>query len=275
MLNQWTLNSSPLNSSVSQNQSWSVVLDDIIFDGYGLQNTNIVVSDANFWENPTTDLQTYRNPKSDWGAVIDRFYSERNIKISGTLYGSSSDDLNDRIDTLKKVLSKKEWYLDVKFNDTYRRVKATMINTDIIQRKHYDITRCKFSISFKALEPFRYNKDMDYKMRENVSTAISEDITNTWSVYSEPVINMSFKSATSVNQIILSIGTKQITINEDIVANDIIEIDSINKKVMLNNDEVDFDGWFPVLQAGVNILSMTTTGTFLMDLVVLQRKNWL
>lgn len=274
MFNSWLFGWLLFWSWVSS-QAQSEVLDNIIFEWYWLQNSNIITSETNFWNLPKIDLLTYRTPKSDWWWVIDRFYAERDIKLSWVIYWSDTEDLEDRIDAFKNVFSKKTWYLDFKVNWVYRRTKVSLINSDIIDRRHYDITRAKFDLTFKAMEVFRYEKDHVYKAFFGTTTNINEDITNTGSIYSDPVINILVNSATTVTQIKAKIWTKQITINQTISAWDIIEIDWINKQVTINWTPVDYLGSFPVIDSWVNLFDFQSNWTFDYDIVVLYRKNYL
>ena len=43
----------------------SLVTDDIIFNDYGLQNNNIIISNTDFWDYPNIALNTYINPIVD------------------------------------------------------------------------------------------------------------------------------------------------------------------------------------------------------------------
>jgi hypothetical protein len=56
-------------------------MDDIIFNGFGLQNQNFVTNTINFRNMPKINLLTYDNPKNDGGGVLDRFYKQRTITL--------------------------------------------------------------------------------------------------------------------------------------------------------------------------------------------------
>lgn len=56
---------------------------------------------------PKINLLTYDNPKNDGGGVLDRFYKQRTINLAGSIIGKDSEDIENKIDALKKALSVK------------------------------------------------------------------------------------------------------------------------------------------------------------------------
>ena len=56
---------------------------------------------------PKINLLTYDNPKNDGGGVLDRFYKQRTINLAGSIIGADSEDIENKIDALKKALSVK------------------------------------------------------------------------------------------------------------------------------------------------------------------------
>lgn len=269
----WHFNSILLNGG--KKGAWAVGQDDIIFNGFGLQNQNFVTSDVNFWNMPKINLLTYDNPKNDGWGVLDRFYKQRTITLSGSILGEDSTDIENKIDSLKKALSIKTWYLDFKVNGVYRRILCSLTNSDIISRAHYDVDKGKFKLTFTAMDPFWSEKTWASKTFTSVNAEINEDIYNAGSQYSNPVINILVNSASSVTQIKVKIGDNEIVINNAITTWDIVEINTISKEVTINGSSIDFGGKFPKLEAGVNNLNVKSNGTYNFDIAVLFSKNYL
>lgn len=190
--------------------AWQIT-DDLIFNGLWLQNQYIITSKIDFWNMPKTNLLTYTNPKSDWWGVLDRFFKERTITIEGVILWTDATDLETRIDAIKKALAVKTWYLQMKIKGTYRRIIATLTNQDIFDRKHSDITRAPFKLTFKAMQPFRREKDWENYLFEDVNQEVNEDLYNSGSEYSEPIINMLVNSASGTNEIQVWIWSNIIT----------------------------------------------------------------
>ena len=74
--------------------AWAGV-DDIVFNWFWLQNSNYMVTEVNVWNMPKINLLTYDNPKNDWWWVLDRFYKQRTINLSGWVKWTDSDDIEE------------------------------------------------------------------------------------------------------------------------------------------------------------------------------------
>lgn len=274
MPNLAQFNQNLLNSgAIRVGASW--ISDSIIFNDFWLQNDHFITNKINFRNMPSVDLLTYSNPKDDWWWVLDRFYKTRAITMEWTILWDSAEDLENRIDSLKKALSVKTWYLQMKVWNKYRRILCSLVNQDIIDRSHYDITRGKFRFTFNALDPFRSEKEWESKLFSWVNANINEDIINDWSQYSNPIINILVNSATSVSQLKNKIWTNELIINQSLNPWDIFEINSIAKTVSINWNSVDFSWRFPNFASWLNTYSMTCDGTFNFDIAILFPKNYL
>ena len=249
--------------------------DDIIFNGFWLQNENFVTSEINFWNMPKINVLTYDNPKNDWWWVLDRFYKQRTITLSWSIIWTDSNDIENKIDSLKKALSVKTWYLDFKNKWTYRRILCTLTNSDIINREHYDIDHWKFKLTFTAQDPFWSEKTRDFSTFSWVNAEINEDITNEWSEYSNPIINILVNSCSETNQIKVKIWNDEIKIETPISTGDVIEINTAKKNCTINSQSVDFSGRFQKLQAGLNSFRVISNWTYNFDIAVLYSKNYL
>lgn len=274
MANFGRFNSSLFNAGVRTSQgAW---LDDIIFNGFWLQNKHFITEKANPRDMPSISLLTYSNPKDDGGGLLDRFYKQRTITLRGHILGDSLQDTDYRIDTLKKALSVKEWYLDRKMGDgTYRRILCTLTNTNIIDREHYDREHGAYTLTFRAEQPFRQEKVRSSYNFSEITDEINEDIYNQGSEYSNPIINILVSGANNCNKVIVWIGETKIEIDHSLEEDDIIDINTDEKVVLLNNNSIDFNGRFPKLLAGVNTLNVQANGTFNFDVSVLFPKNYL
>lgn len=274
MPNFGRFNSNLFNAGVRLNSSAG--LDDIIFNGFGLQNKHFITSDANVWNMPNIQLLTYTNPKSDGGGLLDRFYKQRTITLRGHIIGDNREDTDNRIDSLKKALSIKEWYLDWKMADgSYRRILCTLTNSEIIDREHYDKEHGAYTLTFRAEKPFRQEKVRGSSLFEGVSAEINEDIFNEGSQYSNPIINILVNSASNCNEITIGIGGVELVINQSVSDGDILDINTEDKVVNLNGNSVDFNGRFPRLEAGISTLNLVANGTYNFDVSVLYPKNYL
>jgi hypothetical protein len=108
-----------------------------------------------------------------------------------------------------------------------------------------------------------------------VNDDINWDINNEWSEYSYPIINILVNAASSTNQITITIWDNSIEINKSLSANDIIDINTEEKTVLVNGVSTDFTGKFPRLSAGLNIMNFEANWTFNFDISILFPKNYL
>lgn len=273
MANQWKFNQILFNwwrkrQSASQ-------LDDLIFNWFWLQNENFITTKVNVWNMPNINLLTYTNPKSDWWWLLDRFYKDRTITIIGHIMWNSLEHTQQLIDSLKKALSTKQWYIDFKVWETYRRILCTLTNSDIINRESYDVNHATYSLTFRAEKPFRSEKKRESELFENVSDEINEWIYNEWSEYSNPIINIVVNSASWTDELNITIWENTITINQTLNEWDIIDINTDEKIVLLNTQSIDFSWKFPRLEAWWNIFTVDANWTFNFDVSVLYSKNYL
>lgn len=271
-------NTSRFNTSLFNGRDAGAVLretDTLIFNGFWLQNQYFITTDVNVWNMPNINLLTYSNPKSDWGGLLDRYYKERTITVKGHINWSTNEEIEDRIDSLKKAISVKQWYLEFKFWERYRRILCTLTNSNVVSRANYEVSHWQFELSFKAEKPFWSEKEPYSQLIENVNDEINEDIFNEWSQYTRPKINFVFNQASWVNDIKLTIWNDTLSITETISRGDILNIDTELKTITLNWTWIDFEWRFPRLEAGVNTLNVVVNGTYNCDISILFPKNFL
>lgn len=269
----WHFNSILFNWG-ARGTSWAGI-DDIVFNWFGLQNTSFITSKINFRNMPKINLLTYENPKNDWGGLLDRFYKQRTITMSGSIIGTDSYDIETKIDNLKKALSVKTGYLEFKVKGVYRRILCSLSNSDIVNRNSYDVDHWKFDLTFIAQEPFWSEKTWSSRTFNGVNAEINEDINNEGSEYSNPIINILVNSASSTNEIKVKIWDNEIVINNTITTWDVVEVNTASKLVTINTNSVDFSWKFPKLEAWLNTLTVKSNGTYDYDIAILFSKNYL
>lgn len=274
MPNFWRFNQTLFNA-------WSVVQgargkDSLIFNWFWLQNDYFITTKVNVWNMPNINLLTYTNPKSDWGGLLDRFYKQRNINVEGHIIGNSLEHTQQLIDNLKTALSEKQGYLDFQMPDwVYRRILCTLTNADIINRESYDIEHASYKLTFRAENPFWSEIAWSSSLFEQVNDEINETIYNEWSEYSNPIINIVVYTATSCNEVVITIWENTLTINQTLNIWDVLNINTDEKMITLNDNSIDFSWKFPKLEAWTNTFTLQANWTYLFDVSVLYPKNYL
>lgn len=248
--------------------------DAIVFDGYGLQNANIITSNINYDDLLSIELNSFKYPRENGGGVLSKFYRGREIKLEITVKSDTGQNFNTLMDTVKKNLRKTEGYLSILVNTERRRIKATCTKFDT-KREYYNITFCKIDVTFTTLEPFFYAETkQSYNFLGKTGT-FSEEVTNLGSTDSLPVFYHIFGAGSAVTNVAFTAFSRTLSIANTFAANDILIIDAVNKSVTKNGVEIDYTGAFPVFPPGSNPFTTSYTGTVLADVTLIQDKNYL
>jgi len=237
--------------------------EDISFNGYGLQNSNILTSSIDI-EQIDRDFQTVAVPNGNGQILNSDYWRGKEIKISGTLLADSRESLEALVFNFKKELSIQSKNFDRVMGDGSKRrfiCTATKINVDASQ--HWAITRATFSVTFTVLVPFGQNTAYTAKSSTVSDLIFSEILENDGNADGSPVWILIVTSATDVTAINIKNNTtdEEIEITESISAGEVIIIDSENKEVTVDGTEIDFDGQFPILDPESNSYTITVTGT--------------
>ena len=157
----------------------------------------------NYDSMPSRDFETNKRPRADGEIINGVFYRNKIIKARGFITKTTETLLNEEIDDMKKYLKASEANLDIKVNGEIRRAVATLVNTDaIFDREHWQLTYIPFNLQFKTVEPFM--KDINYTSQSlltHTTLTFNEDVENTGTVFSRPVIILNFSAANGVTAI--------------------------------------------------------------------------
>lgn len=255
----------------------STITDDIIFNSFWLQNANIITSFKDDYNLPRIDLNTYENPVIDWGWILNRKYTDKDITLKWVLLADTASLLQTLIDNFKLKTSEIEWYLEIKVDWIYRRTKATCIKSNLFDKKNYDITRCPFEITFKTLEPFFYLRSDETVLEAWVTNDITVDISYSGTARSYPKMLFAFNAGnTGVTQVAITLNGKTITISDTFINWDVMIVNCETKSVLVNGVDTDYDWVFPNLEYWTNIIETVFTKTTLnVDMSFLYAKNYL
>ena len=257
------------NSKVFNTQGFAVSLadvDDIIFNDYGLQNTDIVTQILIQDSTPDRDFGVSAVPRGDGQIITGDFWRRKNIQIKGVIHKSTNALLEAELDAMKKALAVAEGILDVKIAGVTRRYIATLTNGQNMfdERKGYHVTFCPFQAEFVSCEP--YGKSVDYNASGFLATSslvLNEEVTNSGTVHAKPVVILNLTAANSVTAISFKNNTtgEEIKVTMSLNAGDYLKFDSEQMEVTVNGVVQDYTGSFPSLATGANSFTITVTGT--------------
>lgn len=249
--------------------------DDIIFDGYSLQNIHFITSRLDYDDLWTIELNSFKFPRSNGGGVLSKYYRGRTIKLTGSIKADTEFNFNVLLDEVKKNTRKTEGLLEITINWEVRQILATV--TDLsYNRDHYHITYSPITITFQTAEPFFYAKQ-DQILGVLAKTAtFTEEMTHDGCAESNPNVIMSFWSWSAVTAVSFTDPDGRIlTVSTSLVNSDILVIDCEQKIVTKNSVEIDYTGAFPIFSPGTNNFTITITWTVLVDTTISLPKNYL
>ena len=284
MLNTQPLNTAQLNSLTPTPEGEGVVLyDDLEFNGYSLQpgDGTIVTETIECDSAPTRETPNYSIPRYDGGAFLGDYFRQRRVFARGIISRATSALLEVALDEFKQAMTLREGNLDRKQPGTgaVRRCRATLVNTDAMfsRREGFHITFCPFDLEFLCLEPMWHDVDYTETVLENIELVggYGFGAENDGTYKTQPVLIAIVESAAAATGISLRNETngESISVTANLVAGDIVIIDSELKSFTINGVEVDYSGAFLEIPTGANDLTLTATGTSLVATVTLKFKN--
>lgn len=255
-----TTNYNALASNIS-----ALSLGAIVFNGYSLQNTDIVTQFLVHDNMPDRDFDTGAIPRADGEFILGDFWRKKEVEVNGFIRKTTSSELEAEIDAMKKALAVPEANLDVTVDGIVRRYVATLINGASLfsERKNFHITFIPFSARFSCSAPFAVLTTYDSTVRyDQTSLALNEQIDNAGTVRSKSVLILDFSAASSITAINYRNNTRgeEIELTKNINAGDYIVFDGENLEVTVNGAVQDYDGIFPLLDTGANSITITLTG---------------
>ena len=261
-------NSSLFNASLFNGEPIAGVTppDDIVFNGYGLQNSEIISSLADHDSAARREIRKNRNPREDGMKIETDNYRAKVLSVRGVILKSTVALLEDEIDQMKKYLSAQNGQLEIRAASGLKRIwDANVINFDsIFSRDSGDITRAPYSIRFECLESFGRSEDRQIESATAVTSATKNyELWNGGSYKTKPIFTIAFDAASAVSKVNIKNNTtgKEIEITRTFAASELLEVNGETKEVTVDSSAVDFDGFFFDLETGANSITITLTST--------------
>jgi len=249
----------------------------ITFDGTSLNSGNYITRKLTHDEATEKDLFAYNLTRERGAIIVNSDYKFKKIVLEGIVKGTSADDLEQNLDTFKATLAEQEKHLDIQYASGTRRYVATATQIVII-RDFYHLNYAPFTVELFIASGA--GKDTTSTSYSTYSIDISslEDATFSIGGTLPPpcTIELVFNAADTVTTTEVTINGDRITIDEVISADDILIIDTVNKKVTINGAEKDYTGRFPRLLIGTNTYLIDISSvSHEYDLQIQYTKNYL
>jgi len=233
--------------------------DNITFNSFDLQDSNYLTRDIRHRKMANKTLVSRNTLRDGKREILDTWYTEKEIEVSGWIIGSSSSDLRTKIDNLKENLRTEEGNLDIDYGGNTLRYKATVRSLDIPE-EHYHITQVPFTIVFSA-EPWGKATSTSSETWSSISSSTytnSINITGSHSPF--PLIQITANKLMSTTVKVENETTGdwiQTSSTQSISTNSVIEIDIENQTFQLDSVDIDFDGVFPSFEPNTNSIKVT------------------
>lgn len=248
----------------------------ITFDSNNLQtyspatHVGIITNGIEHTNLPDKDIALFALANTNQSVIPYVGYPVKKITIKGAIVGSTSADVDSRIDSFKQYFLGKDKNLDIEYNGTTRRYCAT-VNTISVQRQQKALW-AEFQIEFICTLPFGKNTAATTALNQSGRTNSGYTDPYTFlgtAPFQLPVFTITYSAVTggaSFVQIGNSGNGQSIMITDQTwAAADVLEIDVANRTVKKNGVEIDFLGAFPEFAPGAQNFSYSdgfTTRTF-------------
>lgn len=160
-------------------------------------------------------------------------------------------------------------------NGVYRRTRATVTSSSIIEREHYHNTFVPFQITFQTQDPFQYLIASKSVTETDIATDWNIEFSYNGNAVSYPKVYLIFGEVTGTENISMELNDRKVVVNESITTGDVLLLDCAEKKARLGVVEVDYTGVFPDMQNGSNLFQFEIDGTYNVDITIIYQEKYL
>lgn len=242
------------------------------YNWYAFGTSTFVLKNIPNFQSATNILyDTYNVALAHWGWANWYYIKPKRLVVEWTLHASSASELEDAVDSLKYAMLQ-NWKILTYTKPNWVILNATASCTNLdVKRSKYHITYVPVSIEFTILDPFLYDTEVNETSNAgNTSSPFTGTVSVlgcNYEVY--PIVYLTYNSATSCTSLSFTMNWSTITVTDTFSAWDIIIIDSKEKDVTINSVSwQDYTGEFPILPLWDTSYSVTSDGTFNLDLII-------
>lgn len=213
------------------------------------------------------DISVYALAHTDQSAITGEVYPSRTIQITGTIASDTPTNLSALLDTFRGYLNGRNKNLDIGYGGIVRRYIATAQAPTITRSE--DKKYAKFTLTFLCVIPFGVDTTNTTAVNQTGRTLNAYSDTYTF-VGSAPVqlpvatLTLTALSSTGAQQMYFGNNDtgQTITITRaNWAVNDVVVIDSAQRRVTVNGIDVDFAGAFPEFTSASHVIVYGDTFT--------------
>lgn len=240
----------------------------------------IMVQSVNAFDVWNIDLTSFVSSLADWGGVINKKYSNRNLVMSLFIQWATPSDLIKRIDTLKQKLQAVQWNLDIRVNGELRRYEATVSSITIPSFKKSSDYLEWIDVEFLITSPHWKNPTYSQVFVQWMTSDFSKVVQNEWTYKVYPVIQVITNPGSTLSA--LSITHKRvgesswytISITTSIPSAAVVVFDYVNKTVTVNGTEVNFSWVMMPMAEWQSVFSFDFTWTINVNTYILHNPTY-
>lgn len=266
------INTSPFNTLTLNSWEAPTTASQGVLTLNGLDIATWDIKATNIQDNAITNLSSYNIPQNHWRGFLSYFKRWRTISMTVYIKWSNESDFISNLDIFRKACFTENAVLDWKRDGVIRRIKVNC-SSNPQSFQHYNIDFLRVDVTFESLDPFWYKLDNQSTNISAQTSSFQEEITAIWTAQSEVVSYLLF-AATDTTQVKLKIWDDEIIVDHTFVDNDILKIDGENKRIFVNETEIDYSWIFPFMVAWTNFFTFTINWTFTCDALILNKKNY-
>jgi len=133
-----------------------------------------------------------------------------------------------------------------------------------------------FSVEFTILEGYWEDIFPTSVTYSNITENLQEEIVcNSTFHTTYPIVNIALNSASGTDMFKVRIKDNETEVLRTFTSGDILNINSKTKQVLLNDVAIDFNGTFPILEKGRNLVNIEANGTFDVSVNVLYNTTYI
>lgn len=229
----------------------------IKFGDFDMQSGGCRVHDTDVWNSPPNDIQADQLPEADGAVVVKQQYTSKTFTVSGKLQVATLAEFRPLLDSFKQAMAVKNQAFDVDEEGTIRRFLCNAKNV-IIARQGPTIA----GFSVEMLSPDGMGWDLESTSLLDPTgitlSTVQLPVTVGGTYRAEPVVRVTLNTLTGAGDHTVTISNgstlRSLSVTRTWANGDLLEIDSLNKTVYVNNAPVEFNGQFPRWDIGPGVI---------------------
>ena len=222
-----------------------------------MQDDGVTVTESDIYSAPPNDIQAAELAERDGALIVQQRYKAKRFTVEGHIQKSTVEALESALDAFKAALSIKNQALDIDYAGGVRRYLASAENIILARSAP---TSVGFSVEFLSPDGMGWDVDSSELLAVTsvTNSAQSFAINVGGSYQAEPLITVTLSSVTGATSktvtITNGVSLRGISITRTWTSGDVLEINSMDRTVYVNDVATDFLGQFPIWATGAGTI---------------------